>query len=219
MLKGNPLMRILRYLVVSLCLPMATQATEFFVTDRDDMPLAGVVVFVADENTPNKPAKKPVAVHQTDKKFSPYITVVSQGSDVQFINDDNITHHVYAAKGPERFSFKLKRNAPAETISFMQLGDVAMGCNIHDWMGGHILVVPTGYFGITNKMGRVTIKDLPQGAVTVTVWHPQLSASNHSQQWQIENNIAANMRLQVSAKLVKVPDQEAPDDIDYDSFY
>ena len=215
------IMKLLSQLLLTLCFPIASFATAFFVTDIDDMPLKGVVVYISGIDSANLPltGKKSIDIHQTDKKFSPYITVVKQSQSVRFINDDNITHHIYAAKGPERFSFKLRSKAPPKELAFSQLGDVAMGCNIHDWMGGHILVVPTAYYGVTGKNGQVTIKNLPDGPMTVTVWHPQLDKGGSSQDWQVSGSAPETMRLQVQGKLRNIPNQEAPDDIDYFSVY
>ena len=214
-------MRLLSPLLLTLLFPIASFASAFFVTDIDGMPLEGVVVFVssADNAQPTSRSNKSIDIHQTDKKFSPYISVVRQSQSVRFINDDNITHHIYAAKGPERFSFKLHSKAAPKELPFSKLGDVAMGCNIHDWMGGHILVVPTDNYGFTNKKGQLTMKRLPDGPITVTVWHPQLGINANRQEWQLSGNTSDTIQLQVQGKLGAIPDQEAPDDIDYFSVY
>jgi hypothetical protein len=34
--------------------------------------------------------------------------------------------------------------------------------------------VPTPYFAVTDKAGAYQIKDIPDGAYTLRVWHPRL---------------------------------------------
>jgi hypothetical protein len=48
---------------------------------------------------------------------------------------------------------------------------VALGCNIHDWMVGHLYVVEGPWFTKTGRDGKGGI-DLPAGEYLVKVWHP-----------------------------------------------
>ena len=45
-----------------------------------------------------------------------------------------------------------------------------VGCNIHDWMSGVILVVPTPYFATTDEQGTFALRGLPAGAYGVVAW-------------------------------------------------
>ena len=56
-------------------------------------------------------------------------------------------------------------------MRFDKLGAVKLGCNIHDWMSGVILVVPTPYFAMTDADGAFTLRDLPPGTYGVVAWH------------------------------------------------
>jgi hypothetical protein len=40
-------------------------------------------------------------------------------------------------------------------------------------MEGFIVALPTPWFAVTDKAGAFEIKDLPDGAYTVKVWHPK----------------------------------------------
>lgn len=50
---------------------------------------------------------------------------------------------------------------------------MTLGCNIHDWMVGHLYVVEGPWFTKTGKDGKGGI-DLPPGEYLVKVWHPWL---------------------------------------------
>lgn len=212
-------MRIGAAFFLLLWVSFSQAATEVIVVDADNNPLAGVVVYATSPDTLLSPtdAAKTTDIHQYNKAFAPFITVVAQYQTVRFINDDRITHHVYSAMGPERFSFKHRKDAPSISMTLNNLGDVPMGCNIHDWMSGHILVLPTPYFGMTDAQGRVSLVGVPDGDVNITVWHPQLviTGATHQQSWTISLPTAAPTRLQAAGTLGVIPKQEAPDDVDF----
>jgi hypothetical protein len=50
---------------------------------------------------------------------------------------------------------------------------VKLGCNIHDWMSGIILVLPTRHFAMTDDNGGYTLSGLSPGEYTLTAWHAQ----------------------------------------------
>ena len=53
---------------------------------------------------------------------------------------------------------------------FDQPGAVKLGCNIHDWMSGVILVVPTSYFASTDASGIHPARR-PRRCADVAAWH------------------------------------------------
>ena len=54
---------------------------------------------------------------------------------------------------------------------FDKVGAVKIGCNIHDWMAGVILVLPTPYFAETDETGQFVLRDLPPGTYPLACWH------------------------------------------------
>lgn len=110
---------------------------------------------------------------QVDSQFVPHILVVQKGQQVNFPNSDSIKHHVYSFSQAKQFELKLYRDLKAEPINFPQAGEVELGCNVHDWMLGYILVVDTPYFAKTNRQGKVVV-DLPAGDYKVKLWHPRI---------------------------------------------
>ncbi|MGR6800534.1 hypothetical protein, partial [Aeromonas veronii] len=59
---------------------------------------------------------------------------------------------------------------PAEPIVFDKPGVAALGCNIHDRMSAHIVVVDTPTFARTDAKGEASF-DLPPGEHGVKAWH------------------------------------------------
>jgi hypothetical protein len=99
---------------------------------------------------------------------------VQVGTAVLFPNKDNIRHHVYSFSPAKKFELPLYAGVPAEPVIFDKPGFVTLGCNIHDWMIAYVAVLPTPYFQVTGKEGRVTLRDLPAGQYSVEVWQPSL---------------------------------------------
>lgn len=138
------------------------------VVDPTGAPLADAVVFL--ENGP--PAAPGTAtMDQVDKQFVPRLLVVPVGTSVSFPNRDQIHHHVYSFSPAKTFEIPLYKGEHAAPVVFDQPGAVKLGCNIHDWMSGVILVVPTNTFAVTGSDGTFTLRDVPDEPLTVVAWH------------------------------------------------
>lgn len=107
---------------------------------------------------------------QVNKEFVPHILPVAQGTLVSFPNHDQIHHHVYSLSRANTFEIPLYKGEAASPIRFDQVGAVKVGCNIHDWMSGVILVVPTPYFASTDEHGAFVVRNLPPGSYGVVAW-------------------------------------------------
>lgn len=116
-------------------------------------------------------APAPARIDQVDKTFVPLVSVVQTGTRISFPNRDNIRHHVYSFSAPRRFEIKLYADTPSMPILFDKAGYVVMGCNIHDNMIAHLLVVDTPWFALTDARGAARIVDVPAGNYTLVAWH------------------------------------------------
>ena len=160
-----------------------------------------------------------VTVSQQNKAFSPYITVSQTKKMVHFVNQDDITHHIYSADNENKFAFKIRAGHEHLTEDFNKEAEIAMACNIHDWMSGYLLVVDTPYFAKTNNNGEASFIIKEEGNYNVIVWHPQLPTEQHRlfQKHKIIDDLALNFTL--PKDLENIPTQENHDDFDFDSDY
>jgi plastocyanin len=141
------------------------------VTSTDGKSVADAVVFVlAPAPTAASHGASPI-VDQIDKTFVPGLLPVVVGTWVHFPNHDQIHHHVYSFSPAKTFELPLYKGEDAPPVLFDKVGVVKLGCNIHDWMSGIILVLPTPYFTVTDHDGRFVLRDLPAGTYTVSAWH------------------------------------------------
>lgn len=111
---------------------------------------------------------------QIQEQFVPKLLVVEVGSQVDFPNSDAVLHHVYSFSETKRFELPLFHGRVHPPVIFDAPGLVIVGCNIHDHMVGHILVVETPWHGITDAQGTVTFEGVPEADYRVELFHPDL---------------------------------------------
>jgi plastocyanin len=164
-----------------LLVPLLAQAAaiEAVVLDDRGKPVGDAVVYIAG------PARAAAAgatasMDQVQQEFVPYVLPVAVGTPVRFPNRDNIQHHVYSFSAPKKFELPLYTGTPASPVLFDRPGAVVLGCNIHDWMVGHIFVVPGGAFARTGADGRARLDSLSDGPHEVRVWHPRLKVGTET---------------------------------------
>ena len=193
---------ILFHLLLLAATPFAGAASiQVQVKDGAGKPLADTVVYaVAGASVDVKPGRTPVAVEQIDREFVPYVTVVQAGTSVNFPNRDPILHHVYSFSpaAPKGFEIKLYSGKSPEYV-FDKPGVVTLGCNIHDWMIGYIVVVPTPYFGKSDAAGSVRLRDVPPGAYDVHAWHPHQRAALAPQRITLDAAAAQELAVTIDA--------------------
>lgn len=117
--------------------------------------------------------KQMARIEQIDREFVPYLSIVQRGAAVQFPNRDRTKHHVYSFSPAKTLEIKLYAGQPAKPVVFDKSGEVVLGCNIHDWMEAHVLVVDTPWFGKTGADGIARIAGMPAGRYRLRVWHPR----------------------------------------------
>lgn len=198
--------RLALFLLGALALPAAAATLELRVHDAAGMPLADAAVYAmprsgALEARPGSSRLGEVA--QIDREFVPYVTVVQTGTAVAFPNRDPILHHVYSFSPAKSFEIKLYSGKSPREIVFDRPGVVTLGCNIHDWMVGYVVVVSTPFFARTDVDGRARI-DLPAGAYTVHAWHPRQRAQAGAQELGVEAQGAATQAFVIDAAPRKV---------------
>ena len=144
--------------------------------DASGQPVADAAVYAIASSGATETRFARATLEQADREFVPYVSVIQQGTTVTFPNRDPILHHVYSFSPAKAFEIKLYTGKSPSEIVFDRSGVIILGCNIHDWMIGYIMVVPTPHFGRTDATGVARLRDLPAGSYMVRAWHPQQRA-------------------------------------------
>lgn len=167
---GRGLARALTLVVLAVGTP-AVAAELVVQVDDGQAPLADAVVSLHGPSPSSAPGR--AVMDQRNTAFVPGVLPIQAGTAVSFPNSDSVRHQVYSFSAPRPFELPLYSGTPPEPVVFDKPGVVVVGCNIHDWMIGHIVVLDTPYFGKSGADGRVALT-APAGEYTLRAWHPRL---------------------------------------------
>jgi plastocyanin len=193
--------------------PASAGGLAVLVTDVRSAPVADAVV-TARGDVAGSPSAVPLPVtkiiDQRGETFIPYVEIFRPGDQVVFRNSDRTRHHVYSFAPAKSFEFVIVpgHSAPPEMLG--QIGEIAVGCNIHDRMIAHLYVSDATHIAKTGADGRAAFDDLPAGKYSVQVWHPQLRPGRPEPQQAItlDANVAS-----MTIPLTLLPDpREGADD-------
>jgi len=134
--------------------------------------LKNAVVSVPTAKGPARAAK--AVLDQQGCKFVPHVVAMMPG-EIDIKNSDDILHniHTYSTANPpiNKAQPKFKK---VMTEKFEKPEVIKVTCDVHSWMLGWIVVVPTPFFGVTGDEGVVKLDNVPAGKHTVEVWHEVL---------------------------------------------
>lgn len=166
-----------RWLLLFLCLwgsAAVSAATLEVRVDDGTAPTADAVASLHALAGSAAPGTRAV-MDQRDTSFVPGVLPVQAGTSVSFPNSDRVQHQVYSFSAAKPFELPLYAGTPLEPVRFDMPGVVVVGCNIHDWMIGHIVVLDTPHFGKSDAGGLVRLQ-APAGTYRLRVWHARLAA-------------------------------------------
>lgn len=137
---------------------------------------AVVYVTIAGKTFPA--STKHAQIDQRSMKFEPHVLPVQVGTTVDFLNSDSVTHNVFTPDAcAGKFNLGTWPKGQSKPHVFTKECPTTILCMVHPEMEAFVVAVPTPYFAVTAADGSYTIPDVPDGAVTVKVWHPKLKAT------------------------------------------
>lgn len=116
-------------------------------------------------------AKKKPQLVQRNKSFEPHVLVVKVGSLVDFPNRDPFFHNVFSLFDGKRFDLGLYEAGATNSVRFDRVGVSFLFCNIHPEMSAVVVAVDTPYFAVSDRAGRISIPDIPDGRYEMHVWY------------------------------------------------
>lgn len=165
----------------------AARSVSGSVTAPQGAAIADAVVFVqAPAPAPSANEHPTAIVDQVEKTFVPGLLPIMVGTYVRFPNHDQVQHHVYSFSPTKTFELPLYKGESVRPVLFDKVGVVKIGCNIHDWMSGIILVLPTPHFTVTDAGGRYLLENVPEGNYTLIVWHARSNVKSEDTARQIQ---------------------------------
>src|SRR2546426_132683 len=132
-------------------------------------------------------AERPEAlVDNAHCRFVPRVQVLARGQSVRVRSSDPVLHnaHPVLVAEPDVSIANLALAVPGQTMDLTRRlaatlpgsGEalIRLGCDVHPWMRGWLVVLDHPYAAVTGADGRFLIDGVPPGAYTVAVWHEVL---------------------------------------------
>jgi plastocyanin len=107
---------------------------------------------------------------QHNKNFEPHLLVVEVGTTIDFPNRDPFFHNVFSLFDGKRFDLGLYEAGANNSARFDRVGVSFLFCNIHPEMSAVVVTVNTPYYAISDRSGRASLKDVPDGKYEMHVW-------------------------------------------------
>jgi plastocyanin len=144
--------------------------------------LADVIVWL-DPVNPARSKMAPITttVQLKSRQFNPRVQAVTEGSRIDFPNQDSFSHNVFS-KAPEgAFDTGVYGRGKTMSQTFKDSGVFPIYCNIHPRMTGYVVVLKTPYYVQAGDDGRFSLAGVPAGNYTMHVWHDRASAETTKQ--------------------------------------
>ncbi len=117
----------------------------------------------------------PITLDQKGCRFRPHIVVVPKHQPLRILNSDGVLHNVHLhAKKNEPFNRSMPGRVKQLDVNFYYSERIRVGCDVHRWMAGWIVVAKHPYYAVTGKNGAFRFEGVPSGNYTVEIWHEKL---------------------------------------------
>jgi plastocyanin len=117
----------------------------------------------------------PAVMDQKNCEYNPVILAVQTGQKIAIKNSDPTLHNVHAiptVAGNTEKNQAQAPNAPDLMFSFAKPENfLKFQCDVHNWMFSWVSVFDHPYFAVSDKDGKYTIKNVPDGKYTLMVMH------------------------------------------------
>ncbi len=124
---------------------------------------------------PQADPENPVVLDQKGCRFRPHIVVVPKDQPLRILNSDGVLHNVHLhAKKNEPFNRSMPGKVKQLDVTFDYSERIRVGCDVHRWMSGWIVVAKHPYYAVTGKDGAFRLENVPPGTYTLRVWHEKL---------------------------------------------
>ena len=141
--------------------------------------LANTVIFLRTSKTPVHPdyaasAEAEVVLDNARCRFEPHVQVLRTTQTLVVKNSDNVGHNskIDGFANPGFNGLIPAHSALSQKFSKEESNPIPVGCNIHPWMKGWVVVRSDPYAAVSNTHGELTIAKLPAGReLEFQLWH------------------------------------------------
>ena len=136
------------------------------------------VIWLTDLPAPEAAKKeggKKVKLDQEACAFTPHTLVVPAGATVDVVNSDSVLHNVHAFLGSTTaFNYSMPIKGHTVPTRLKKEGFYRVACDVHPWMHGWIVVLPTAAWAVSKEDGSFVLDGVPAGKHHLKLWHERL---------------------------------------------
>jgi plastocyanin len=180
--------------------------------------IQNVVVFLEPVGAPASKAPKVAAMKTTialqSRQFSPRVRVITEGSKIEFPNQDPFSHNVFS-KTNGGFDTGTYGRGKMKDQTFKEPGVYPIYCNVHPRMTAFIITLSTPMFTQAGNDGRFTVENVPAGQYKLNLWHDRTTMV--TQDLTVGDNPVTSLRLKLDARSYKFVQHKNKTGKDYTS--
>lgn len=134
--------------------------------------MANAVIYLeAAGGAKSRPVATNTSIALQARQFAPRVRVITEGSKIEFPNQDPFTHNVFSKAPQGPFDTESFGRGKTRDNVFKTSGVYPLYCNVHPKMTGFVVAVKTPYFTQASADGRFTIDKVPAGKYAIHLWH------------------------------------------------
>lgn len=156
------------------------------------------------------PETNPV-MDQKGCAYYPHVLVVPVGATVDLTSSDPVAHNVHShPQKNEVVNIQIPKPGVVVPHTIAKAEEIKFTCDIHAWMTGYIVAVPSNFYTITGgkdaedkwissdayeksaDAGTYTLENVPAGRARVVAWHEELGSANKTIEVPASGDIAVN---------------------------
>jgi plastocyanin len=145
----------------------------------------------------------PAVLDQKGCEYVPSILAVQTDQKILIKNSDPVTHNVHtlpAIAGNKEINQAQAEKAPDLSFSASKPENfLKFKCDVHPWMFAWVSVIDHPYFAVSDKDGKYTIKDVPDGKYELQAFHRKAAPASAPATQQVEvkgGNVTADFSLE-----------------------
>lgn len=129
------------------------------------------VIYLEPVGTKLRTAPTNTSIALQARQFAPRVRIVTEGSKIEFPNQDPFTHNVFSKAPQGPFDTESFGKAKTRDNTFRSAGVYPLYCNVHPKMTAFVIAVKTPYFTQAKDDGKFSIANVPAGKYVLHVWH------------------------------------------------
>lgn len=126
-----------------------------------------------------KTAADKIELDNKNCRFEPHIAVVRTGQTLVLKNSDPVGHNTkidFLSNTPQNpiIPGSAMMAMKPEATKLEEKLPASVSCSIHPWMQAKLVVKDNPYVAVSDKDGKISIKNIPAGTWTFQIWHEKV---------------------------------------------